>query len=74
MVENNIIHSQDKITANWFLNQTGGTNYIFNIENINKINNINDAMKNLLIKTEKYKLISTDLLENYALFIKNIHT
>ncbi len=74
MIENNIINTQDKIRVNWFLNQTGGTNYIFNIENINKINDINDAMKKLLIKTEKYKFISTDLLENYVIFIKNIHS
>jgi hypothetical protein len=74
LIENNIVHSQNNITANWFKNQKGGTNYIFNIENINKINDINSAMRKLLIKTEKYKLISTDLLENYALFIKNIHS
>jgi hypothetical protein len=74
IIENNIVHSQNNITANWFKNQKGGTNYIFNIENINKINDINSAMRKLLIKTEKYKLISTDLLENYALFIKNIHS
>jgi hypothetical protein len=76
IIENSIIHSQPGATPNWFLNkkQTGGSNYIFNIDNINKINDINDAMKKLLINTERYKSISTDLLESYVTFIKNIHS
>ncbi len=74
ILENTIIHSQNNITPNWFKGQQGGTNYIFNIDNINKINDINNAMKRLLIKTEKYKSISTDLLESYVIFIKNIQS
>jgi hypothetical protein len=76
IIENNIIHSQPSVTPNWFVNkgQSGGTNYIFNIDNINKINDINDAMKKLLINTEKYKSISTDLLEGYVTFIKHVHS
>ena len=74
LMETSISTSLNDINQKWFDKsfKIGGNNYEFNINNINKINDLNTVMKKLLVKVEKYKSVSSDLLENYISVTKTI--
>lgn len=55
-------------------NLFGGTleKYILNLKNINEFHEFNELLKKLLLKLDKYKSLSSDLLTIYIDVIKNI--
>lgn len=55
-------------------NLFGGTvqNHIITLKNINEFHELNESLKKLLLKLDKYKSLSSDLLTIYIDVIKNI--
>lgn len=72
--EGKIMKSVPAITSKWYDKtfNIGGGDYNTIIQKINKINDINETIKKLIVSVENYKSLSTDLFDKYISVIKNI--
>ncbi len=75
LLETTIPTSGKTINSKWFHKSaaiSGGGFFADNLKNLLKINDLNNAMKGLISKLEKYKSYASDLLEKYTMLIKQL--
>ncbi len=84
IIEGKIPMSGKNINKNWFSKLdtvpvtdispsiSGGANFRQNLDNLLQINDLNNEMKLLILKAEKYKSYASDLLDKYVSLIKQL--
>jgi len=63
-----------EILPNWSPLQKGGAKYKENLENLNKLPEINEKIRELLIILETYKSNATDLINKYNEFVRESYS